>query len=180
MKRIAPVIMCLVLLCGCADTGEKELIRFVEHTAHAEEVSFTADVRAEYDDKTARFKLRYEHDGDGSAVTVLEPDILAGIKARLAGERLILEYEGAMLDIGTLPDARLSPMSALPLMMRAIRNGHVEITWVEDERIAARIVPEDDYAVTLWLSSSLVPESAEISYKERSVVFIEISDWSAE
>ena len=85
-----------------------------------------------------------------------------------------------MLDIGTLPDARLSPMSALPLMMKAIRNGHAEITWVEDERIAARIVPEDDYAVTLWLGSSLVPESAEISYKERSVVFIEISDWSAE
>ena len=180
MKRIAPVIMCLVLLCGCADTGEKEFIRFVEHTAHAEEVSFTADVRAEYDDKTARFKLRYEHDGDGSAVTVLEPDILAGIKARLTGERLSLEYEGAMLDIGTLPDARLSPMSALPLMMKAIRNGHAEITWVEDERIAARIVPEDDYSVTLWLGSSLVPESAEISYKERSVVFIEISDWSAE
>ena len=46
MKRIAPFIMCLVLLCGCADTGEKEFIRFIEHTAHAEEVSFTADVSA--------------------------------------------------------------------------------------------------------------------------------------
>ncbi len=178
MKKIVPLIVCLMmLLCACSDTGEKEFIEFVGRAACAENISFNADVRTEYDDKTAQFKLRYEQNGESASVEVLEPELLAGIKAMLTGDDLALEYDGAMLDIGTLPDAELSPMSSLPLLARAMKNGHVEITWVEDERIAARIVPADDYAVTLWINASLVPESAEISYKEQSVVFIEISDW---
>ena len=43
--------------------------------------------------------------------------------------------------------------------------------------IAARLVPSDDMLVTLWLSSELVPLNAEISYKEQTVIFIEINDW---
>lgn len=44
--------------------------------------------------------------------------------------------------------------------------------------LAARIIPADDYVVTLWIDSSLTPRSAEISYKENTVVLVEISDWS--
>ena len=96
--------------------------------------------------------------------------MLRGIKANVMGKNLSLEYDGAMLDIGTLDDAELSPMSSLPLIVQAMRNGHLEISWVEDDMLAARIIPADDYVVTLW--------SAEISYKENTVVLVEISDWS--
>ena len=104
--------------------------------------------------------------------------MLRGIKANVMGKNLSLEYDGAMLDIGTLDDAELSPMSSLPLIVQAMRNGHLEISWVEDDMLAARIIPADNYVVTLWIDSSLTPRSAEISYKENTVVLVEISDWS--
>ena len=68
-------------------------------------------------------------------------------------------------------------MSALPLLVRSMTDAHIDITWREDDMIAARLVPSDDMLVTLWLSSELVPLNAEISYKEQTVIFIEINDW---
>ena len=144
----------------------------------AENISFSAHVSAQYDEKTAEFTLAYEQTNDASSISVVEPELLSGIKANLSGESLSLEYDGAMLDIGTLDDAELSPMSALPLIVRAMRDGHLEISWVEGDMVAARVIPSDDYVVTLWIDSGLTPRSAEISYKENMVVSAEISDWA--
>ena len=152
MKRVLPFVLCLILLCGCADDGKSQFLEFVNVVSSAENISFSAKVSA--------------------------PEMLRGIKANVAGKNLSLEYDGAMIDIGTLDDAELSPMSSLPLIVQAMRNGHLEISWVEDDMLAARIIPADDYVVTLWIDSSLTPRSAEISYKENTVVLVEISDWT--
>ncbi len=177
MKRVLPFILCLFLLCGCADDGRAQLAQFVSIVSSSENISFTADVSAQYDDKTAKFTLSYAQTKDGASVSVVQPELLSGIKAHLSGDELSLEYDGARLDIGALDDAELSPMSSLPLIVRAMRDGHTEISWVEGDMIAARLVPSDDYVVTLWIDSSLTPRSAEISYKEHTVVMAEISDW---
>ncbi len=147
MKRVLPFILCLILLCGCADDGKGQFAEFVKIVSSAENIAFSAHVSAQYDEKTAEFTLAYE-------------------------------YDGAMLDIGTLDDAELSPMSALPLIVRAMRDGHLEISWVENDMIAARVIPADDYVVTVWIDSNLTPCSAEVCYKENTVVSVEISDWT--
>lgn len=176
-KKMLPLMISLVLLCGCADTGEESFDEFVMGVAEADTVSFSADVRAEYSDKTAEFTLRYAQSADSAEVEISEPETVAGIKARVTGDALSLEYDGAILDIGSFGDTELSPMSALPLLVRSMTDAHVDITWREDDMIAARLVPSDDMLVTLWLSNDLVPLNAEISYKEQTVIFIEINDW---
>lgn len=177
IKKLLPLMISLVLLCGCADTGEESFNKFVQSVSEAGAISFTADVRAEYSDKTAEFELRYAQTAESAEVEIAEPESVAGIKARVAGDALSLEYDGAMLDIGSFGDTELSPMSALPLLVRSVSSAHIDITWREDNMIAARLVPSDDMLVTLWLSDELVPLNAEISYKEQTVIFIEINDW---
>ena len=177
MKRVLPFIMSLLLLCGCADDGKAQFAEFTNIVSTAENISFSANVSVQYDDKTAEFTLAYAQTKDGASVSVVKPELLSGIKANVTGRDLSLEFDGAMLDIGTLDDAELSPMSSLPMIVSAMREGHLEISWVEGDMIAARLIPSDDYLVTLWIDQSLTPRSAEISHKEHTVVTVGISDW---
>ena len=177
-KLILPLMISLVILCGCSDNGEESFLKFMQQVYTADQVSFNAVVRAEYSDKTAEFKLGYLQDENGAVVEILEPELVAGIKARVSKDSTQLEYENVILDIGTLSDNGLSPMSALHVLIKAMREGHLDIVWTEDNMLAARIIPTDDTTVTLWLSKELVPLNAEISCDEKTVVFIEITDWS--
>ena len=178
-KLLVPLMISLCLLCGCADKGEQSFEQFTTQLRETENISFTAAVRAEYADKTAEFTLKYTQTGEMARVTVVEPEIIAGISACVKEGSLQLEYDGAILDIGQLTDSDLSPMSALPLITDALKNAYVDIAWTEDDMIAARLMPDDDTVVTVRLNSELVPQSAEISYKEKTVVFAEISQWEA-
>ncbi len=176
-KVLLPILLSFVLLCGCGKNAEASFNQFALQVAAAEEIDFTANVRAEYTNKTAEFKLGYEQNSDGAVVEILEPELVAGIKARVAPDSTTLEYEGVILDLGMLTDSDLSPMSALPLLAKTIREGHIDIAWTEEDMLVARLIPKDDVTVTLWLDSELTPLNAEITYKENTVIFIEISDW---
>ena len=68
-------------------------------------------------------------------------------------------------------------MSALPYLADAMKDAYAEMAWTEDELLTVRLVPADDMSVTLWINEDNEPVNAEISYKEKTVVFIEIDNW---
>lgn len=181
MKRTAiclPLAI-ILLLTGCGSDEKQRAAELEERVCAAEEISFTAQLRAEYEDKTARFKLACSYSGSQCLVEILEPEAVAGIKARTADGESELLYDGVILDIGSLDARGLCPMSALPLLLEAMKGAYTELAWYEDDMLCMRLVPDDDYTVTLFADGqTLVPKSAEIVYRERVVAFIEISDWS--
>ena len=75
-KIILPLMISLVILCGCSDNGEESFLKFMQQVYTADEVSFNAAVRAEYSDKTVEFKLGYVQDENGAVVEILEPSLL--------------------------------------------------------------------------------------------------------
>ena len=82
-KLVLPLMISLVILCGCADSGEESFMQFMQQVSAANEIGFDALVRAEYSDKTAEFKLGYTQDENGAVVEIKEPELIAGIKARV-------------------------------------------------------------------------------------------------
>ena len=75
MKRfLLPVLLCITLfLSSCGKSrGEGDYRAFAERLNAVSTLSFTAQVRAEYEHKTARFTLAYEE--DGKRVVQLIPD----------------------------------------------------------------------------------------------------------
>ena len=177
-KLIVPILICVMLLTGCGKSAEAGFAEFIAKTAQSDEISFVADVKAEFPKKTAEFRLGYTQKDGEAVIEVLEPGLIAGIKARVSEDGAALEFDGAVLDLGNLSgDGKISPLNAVSMLVKAMREGHIDIVWTEDELIAARIIPADDIAVTLWLDSELIPVNAELSYKDKTLVYIEISDW---
>ena len=180
MKRLClPLLMICLLLTACgggaAKSGYEE---FAAGLADRADLGFTAKLRCEYEDKTVEFTVGYSEDENGCTVSVLEPKLIAGIKAHAAAGETKLEYDGVILDTGELDSFGLAPMSAAPLMMDALRNGHLESYWQEDGKKVFQLVPSDELTVTVWLEpATMTPMRAELSSEGHVVIYCDIIEW---
>lgn len=181
MKRLyLPLLIAIcLLLSGCKSSSALERFEsFRAETAQKETLSFTARIRAEYDDKSLSFLLDCCRDAEGCSVSIIEPELLRGISARAAAGESELIYEGVRLDTGPLDAFGLCPMSALPLLLEAVALGYVDTVWEEDGQIAALIVPSDTLQVELRLDKfTLEPVHAELISEGRVRVFADIENW---
>lgn len=179
MKRLCPVILsfCL-LLTGCGGRDIRSEFSAMSERLGGASLSFTANVRAEYEDKTARFTLSYEEDGEGGSVTVLAPELIKGVTARIAQGSTSLEYATVVLDTGSLDSFGLSPMSSLPVLADALRHAHLDSHWEEDGITVLQLQPEDALKCRVWLDDGMCPVRAELISGERVTVYIEITDWN--
>lgn len=182
MKRLAllPLLICCLLLSACSRSRSEEAVRdFAARLNETGTLSFTAGVRAEYAQKAARFTLRYEEDETGGRVTVLAPELIQGISAHVSPGSTTLEYDTVVLDTGSLDSLGLSPLSSLPVMVRAMRLGHIDSVWEEDGKRVAQFEPDDQLRCTVWFEQDTMrPLRAELMTDGRVTVYLELSDWS--
>ena len=138
-KLMSCVLMMTLLLSGCKAGGSGEespenlaaLIRgeYLNLTAWTATVSVTAD----YGQRVYDFVLDVSWEKDGETVlTVVEPELIAGITARLKEDGAYLEYDGASLETGELDGQGLSPVSALPALLNAVQTGFIAEVGRED------------------------------------------------
>jgi len=182
MKRLCLPLLCVLcfVLSGCGQNAAKaHFTDFTEQIKEKDTLSFTSDIRCEYEDKTVSFTLAYASDREGSSVTVIAPELVRGIRAHTKAGDTALEYEGIILDTGPLDDFGLSPMSALPMLVESIKNGYIDSVWEEKGEYAALIVPSDHMNVQLHLDKyTMCPVYAELVSDGRVAAFIHIRDWT--
>ena len=181
MKKLCLLILCLaLLLTGCGSGREKERRQqLAEELSAGRDLRYTADVRAEYPDKTVSCRLSYEEDDEGCTIGVLEPEMIGGVSVRLGPDGAQLRFEEIRLDTGPLDRYGLSPLSALPALTRALREGHLESDWTEGDLPVWELIAGDHLTVQVWLDEALTPQRAELISDGRVSVFLEISDWRA-
>ena len=183
MKRLYPMLLCICLvLTGCQRRDvQAEFDSFSRSLSESSTLSFTANVRAEYENKTARFTLSYAGDSEGGTVTVLAPELIKGIKAHISPGGTQLRYDSVVLDTGALDSFGLSPLSSLPLLVQAMKCAHLDSFWEEEGQLVLQLEPDDERRCTIWFESEgMSPLRAEIVSGGRVTVYIEISDWNAE
>ena len=181
MKRFcALLLLCCLLLTGCGGDKVKESYqKFADGLNARTDLSFTAEIRAEYEDKSCQFTLQYSEDSRGSTVEILSPGLVKGIRARLENGSSCLEYSGVMLETGELDRYGLTPMSALPALVKALREGHMDSFWMEGDSTVLRLIAEDTLTADVWMDSeSMIPRRAELLSDGQVRVFCTISNWN--
>ncbi|MBR3474806.1 MAG: hypothetical protein IKH34_07040 [Oscillospiraceae bacterium] len=178
-KRL--VLLCLLfclLLSACGSDALDHFEAFSAELNQCETLSYTAALTASYPDRTAQFTLRYALEDGVQRVTVLGPDSISGISARLEAGKSALEYDGLILDTGDLDEFGLTPMSALPLLTDALRRGHADAFWTEEGMDAVELLYDDYTRVRIWFDAEGLPCRCEIQCGDRVTVSCEIKNWS--
>ena len=127
MRRNAcvPMILLLLLLTACGeaekmDTGDRLREPFQSMTG----CTMEAEISCAYENLlwTGQLHCDYVPDGECS-VEVLAPQTIAGVRAALREDGWQLEYEDTVLAVHTLGESSLSPVTCLPRLIHALREG---------------------------------------------------------
>ena len=138
-KLMSCVLMMTLLLSGCkAGGGGEDSPEGLAAQIRGEWLSMTAwtatvSVTADYGQRVYDFVLDVSWEKEGETVlTVVEPELIAGITARLREDGAYLEYDGASLSTGPLTGDGMSPLEAVPFLMEQLTAGYMARCSYED------------------------------------------------
>lgn len=175
-----------LILVGCGAAAEEDRIPTIQKRyAAAAGYSAVAELRLAREDEETRYTLRVDAAEEGASVTVLAPELLAGVTAHLDADALKLEYDGLVLDAGGTIDS-LCAVNCLPLTLRAVAEGYVveenEETF-DDIQHALRACFESEASgetlrYTVWFSADDLPLYAEIAKNEEIAIYMEFTSFT--
>lgn len=146
----------LFLLVGCSQSAQLEEDFIIWKTAFLEQTerSITADIVSTIDDRHSEHTLSYHRTPEEETIQVLAPELIAEVKAHMEDEEARLSFDGVMLETGGGIGQKLSPLTALPVFMDFLTEGHVEGVWTEKSDETELCVTElelpDSSKMTLW------------------------------
>ncbi|MGE4354460.1 MAG: hypothetical protein AB7D36_10315 [Oscillospiraceae bacterium] len=180
MKRaILPALM-IALLCACGSTGETET-KFTQWREDISSVELCAVVTTTQGDSAAEYELSCSYSPETCTVEIIAPESLAGVTASRSGDETELEYDGLILSLGAMDG--ITPINALPELLDAIINGHLELSYEEpdgdDTLIAAELTLGDTVTVRLWLEpEQMTPLRAAFESDGNGDIKAEITKWN--
>ena len=177
-----PVFLVLLMGCSARDPAMEAALELRSRCLSAQQVSFRAQVAADYITRIESFSLECVQDADGTmSFRVLEPGDIEGISGTVRGTEGTLEFDETVLAFPLMAEERLSPLSGTWVLMKAIRSGNILAAGQEGELIHLSI--DDSYAdnaltVDLWLNDGAVC-AAEIAWEGRRCLTMTVEDFSA-
>jgi len=95
----------------------------------ASDIEFSAYITADYGDRVYDFKLDYS--SENSKITVVEPEIIAGVAVSISDSGTVLNYDGAELNTGALTDDGLTPIASIPTIVTEWHSGYISDSYFE-------------------------------------------------
>ena len=184
-KLIGYLLPLILLLTACGDDTGTDRVTEVQ-TLYAALQGYAAGVNVDIprEAETLHYTLSLTKDGDAFSVRVLAPDALKGVTAHIDGETLSLEYDGAVLDAGTL-NPKVSALSCVPLLLRAFPESYITAQSTErlGEQDALRVGFETEcggekLACVVYFSEENAPLYAEIAENGKIILFAEFTNFT--
>lgn len=186
MKKMICILMTLLLLLtGCTGKNE-ELERAMTLRAEmiAKNVSFDAEIVADYGDQNYTFSMSCQTDTQGNlSFTVISPETIAGITGTVSATGGKLTFDDTALAFELMADGQLTPVSAPWVLIKTLRGGYLTSCNTEGEYIRVAIddsYEEDSLHLDIWLDGNNVPTNAEIYWQGRRLLTVSVSNFTME
>ncbi|MBQ1411457.1 MAG: hypothetical protein IIY94_09295 [Oscillospiraceae bacterium] len=161
-----PMMLCLCLLCACADGGNEPLQAALDYRTELlgqGGCAFELEAQADTGEMVWALTLSCALDAAGNGtVTVLAPESIAGISAVCEDGGASLRYEDLALGLGTLPDTELSPAQAPGRLVRAWAEAWINSAGAEQDGTLA-CYEDGDLTVLTWFNGEGIPTRAELA-----------------
>jgi len=176
-------ITLLLVLCACSRQNADEKTALSLRTAMTEAVGcrMVLDVSADCDGRLYTFRLNYEDNGAERKITVLHPDTIAGVCARVQEEALQLEFEDVVLDFGMPEGALSTPLVTPYLLSQCLKTAYIAYT--SDHELGAAVryyhgFEDDRLEVQVIIDrASLTPKTCEVFWDGRAIVSAQITEF---
>ena len=172
------LIFSLLFLSACKKDGlspEEKAEELKALYASSSQISFTADITADYGTYVALFSLTYEGSESIGTAVITAPESIAGLTVTYASGGTEASYDGAELYMGELSSDGLSPVDSIPAMLAAWKNGFVSQCVYESldscDTIAISTSITEESTMTTWFSlETSFPVRTEIANGEKVVI----------
>ncbi len=184
MKKIALVFSIIFLLSGCSGTNAplEQSVSLRTKLLSAQLISFDVTVTADYGDSIQVFSMACQGDSHGTVhFDVTAPASISGIQGSINGEKGALEFENTALYFPLLADGQLTPVSAPWILIQALRNGCITSAGTDDGTVIVSIddrYDDDALHLDIWLDETNCPCKAEILYRERKILSLDVKNFT--
>ena len=160
------VPMMILLLSGCSlGSGSRETDRMAldiqNEYRDSTECAARASIVSDYGQRIHSYEMEVAVSGERTTLTITAPEEVAGISAVAEGVDTFLEYGELVLETGPLDGEGLTPVSAVPVLLEAARNGMICCCTMEEKEDLLRVEygdpqrePGQGREVTIWFSPS--------------------------
>ena len=183
MKRIAILLLVVVLLGGCAaDSGQMDRAMTLRGKIQQKEVTFEAAITADYGDKIHTFAMECHGDTQGNMkFTVKEPESIAGISGTVSKGSGKLTFDDKILVFDILADDLISPVSGPWVLLETLRSGYLTSCSAEGDLL--RVAIDDSYEenalhLEVWLDSGDIPQRCEIYWQGRRLLSMDVKNFT--
>jgi len=170
------LMMTLLPLSGCFGGGERQKALDAALTIRSEYLALTdfssqVQLRADYGLRVYDYTLDVRSDQQEMVLTVAAPELIAGIAARVKAEESFLEFDGLSVETGPLNEQGLTPLSAVPALLEAVRGAYITACCFEDSGLlrvdcgSPDVPPGTGTEYVLWLH----PDTHDLTRGEISV-----------
>ena len=183
MKRILSVCLLTLFLLGCdkPDKSMTEVLNFRERILHAGNCTFQAEIAADYGSDIYRFSVDCTADREGNIIFMItNPESISGISGGISAAGGQLTFNGAVLGFPLLANGELSPVSAPWIFFNSVRSGYLISCASDADGIRLTVndsYEEDALQLDIWMKDSCVPYYAEILWRGRRILTLEVDNF---
>ena len=184
MKKLAIFVICVFLLSGCRSENKtmNQAISFRQKLLSSNQCTFTCDITVDYGDELHLFSVGCKFDDQVNlSFEVLKPDTISGISGTVRASGGELTFDDNALAFPLIADGYISPISAPWVFMKALRGGYIDSCGNDGGGLCLLLndsYEENPLQIQVFADSQCVPKRAEMIWKGRRILTIDVVNFS--